>query len=157
MEAESVWLQAEYVAAAAISKVYEDAIKEDEEQYLSSDDPYPDEKPEPYGTEPSRQAGRPISGETLSWKGNLSTLYRAMVRTDVRFEYASEPLREQFEDTLSENEQVSVPIIPMQQNIANTSQGAVIEDTPAVTSNMNVCVPLEKDGTAATLTHTISR
>lgn len=56
-----------------------------------------------------------------------------MVRTDVRFEYPSEPAREQFEDTLSEKERDSVPIIPMQQNIANTSQGAVIEDTPAVT------------------------
>lgn len=76
-------------------------------------------------------------GKPLSWKGNLSTLYRATVRTDVRFEYPSEPAREQFEDTLSENERVSVPIIPMQQNIANTSQGAVIEDTPAVTRANN--------------------
>ena len=38
-EAEKVRLKAEFAAAAAISKVYEDAIKEDDEQYLGSDDP----------------------------------------------------------------------------------------------------------------------
>ena len=38
------------MAASAISKVREDAIKEDEEQHLDSDDPDLDDKPEPYGT-----------------------------------------------------------------------------------------------------------
>ena len=38
-EAERARLRADFAAAAAISKVYEDAIKEDEEQYLGSDDP----------------------------------------------------------------------------------------------------------------------
>ena len=38
-EAERVRLMAEFAAASAVSKVYEDAIKEDNEQYLGSDDP----------------------------------------------------------------------------------------------------------------------
>ena len=38
-EAERVRLMAECAAANAVSKVYEDAIKEDTEQYLGSDDP----------------------------------------------------------------------------------------------------------------------
>ena len=38
-EAERVTLMAECAAANAVSKVYEDAIKEDNEQYLGSDDP----------------------------------------------------------------------------------------------------------------------
>ena len=38
-EAERVRLMAECAAANAVSKVYEDAIKEDNEQYLGSDDP----------------------------------------------------------------------------------------------------------------------
>ena len=38
-EAERARLRADFAAAVAISKVYEDAIKEDEEQYLGSDDP----------------------------------------------------------------------------------------------------------------------
>ncbi|KAK2558598.1 Uncharacterized protein P5673_018777 [Acropora cervicornis] len=38
-EAERVGLMAECAAANAVSKVYEDAIKEDNEQYLGSDDP----------------------------------------------------------------------------------------------------------------------
>ena len=50
---------------AAITKVHEDAIKEDKEQYLSCEDPDLDDEPEPYGTEPGRQAGRSISGETF--------------------------------------------------------------------------------------------
>ena len=58
--------------------MYEDTIKEDEEQYLGSDDPYLDDKPEPYGTEPSRQAERSISEETFVMEGGggggLSTL-----------------------------------------------------------------------------------
>ena len=37
-EAERVRLKAECVAAAAVSKVYEDAVKEDTEQYLGSHD-----------------------------------------------------------------------------------------------------------------------
>ena len=92
--------------------MYEDAIKEDEEQYLGSDDPYLDDKHEPYGTEPSRQAGRSISEETFVIEGG-SVNPRATVRTDVKLEYPSEPAREQFEDTLSENGRVSLPITPM--------------------------------------------
>ena len=38
-EAVRARLRADFAAAVAISKVYEDAIKEDEEQYLGSDDP----------------------------------------------------------------------------------------------------------------------
>ena len=38
-EAKRVRLMAECAAASAVSKVYEDAIKEDNEQYLGSDDP----------------------------------------------------------------------------------------------------------------------
>ena len=38
-EAERARLRADFAAAVAISKVYEDAIKEDEEQYLGFDDP----------------------------------------------------------------------------------------------------------------------
>ncbi|KAK3730780.1 hypothetical protein QZH41_000800 [Actinostola sp. cb2023] len=38
-EAERVQLEAEYKAAAAVSKIYEDASKEEREQYLGSDDP----------------------------------------------------------------------------------------------------------------------
>ena len=38
-EAERVILMAECAAVNAVSKVYEDAIKEDNEQYLGSDDP----------------------------------------------------------------------------------------------------------------------
>lgn len=38
-EAERVRLTAECAAATAVSKVYEDAIEEDNEQYLGSDDP----------------------------------------------------------------------------------------------------------------------
>ena len=115
--------------------MYEDAIKEDEEQYLGSDDPYLDDKPEPYGTEPSRQAERSISEETFVMEGGGggSVNPRATVRTDAKLEYPSEPAREQFEDTLSENGRLILPITPMQQNIANTSQGSVIEDTPVVT------------------------
>ena len=58
---------------------------------------------------------------------------RATFRTDVRLEYPSEPAREQFQDTLSEKGRGSLQIILKQQNITNTSQGAGIEDTPAVT------------------------
>ena len=38
-KAETTRLMAECAIAAAVSKVYEDAIKEDAEQYLESDDP----------------------------------------------------------------------------------------------------------------------
>ena len=65
--------------------------------------------------------------------GGGSVNPRTTVRTDAKLEYPSEPAREQFKDTLSENGRVSLPITPMQQNIANTSQGSVIEDTPVVT------------------------
>ena len=43
-EAERAKLMAECAAAAAVSKVYEDAVKEDDEQYLGSDDPDNDDK-----------------------------------------------------------------------------------------------------------------
>ena len=70
LEAESVRLQAEYVAAAAISKVYENAIKEDEEQYLSSDDPDPDDNLNPMGLSPvdrldARSLGKPYHGKGI--------------------------------------------------------------------------------------------
>ena len=119
------------MTAAAIGKVYENAIKEDEEQYMGSDDPDLDDKPEPCVTEPGRQAGRSISRETCVMERE-SVHPRATVRTDVKLEYPSEPARDEFEDTLSEDGRVSLPITPMQQNITNISQGAVIEDTPAV-------------------------
>ena len=50
-EADRATLRADFAAAAAISKVYEDASKEDEEQYLGSDDPGDD--PECYYWPPS--------------------------------------------------------------------------------------------------------
>ena len=46
-------LKAECVAAAAVSKVYEDAVKEDTEQYLGSDDPDNDDIPIDAGQGPS--------------------------------------------------------------------------------------------------------
>ena len=82
---------------AATSKVHEDAIKEDEEQYLSSEDPDLDNEPETYGTEPGRQAGRSISGEAFVMERESVTL-RATVHTDVKLEYPSEPERDRFED-----------------------------------------------------------
>ena len=118
--------------------MYEDAIKEDEEQYMGSDDPDLHYKPEPCVTEPGRQAGRSISGETFVMERE-SVHPRATARTDVKLEYPSEPARDQFEDTLSEDGRVSLPITPMQQNITNICQGAVIEDTPAViTANIQM-------------------
>ena len=120
------------MAAAAISKVYEDAIEEDKERHMGSDDPDLDDKPKPCVAEPGRQAGRSIFGETFVMERE-SVYPRATVRTDVILEYPSEPTRDQFEDTLSEDGRVSLPITPMRQNISDISQGAVIEDTPAVT------------------------
>ena len=38
-EAKRAQLNAEHATAAAVSKVYEDSVKEDDEQYLGSDDP----------------------------------------------------------------------------------------------------------------------
>ena len=52
-EEERVRLKAECVAAAAVSKVYEDAVKEDTEQYLGSDDPDNDDIPIDAGHGPS--------------------------------------------------------------------------------------------------------
>ena len=98
-EVERVRLQAEYVAAAAISEVYEDVIKEDEEQYFGSEDPDLDDKTEPYETEPSIEPGRSISRKTFVMESE-SVNPRATVLTDVKLEYPSEPAREQFEDIL---------------------------------------------------------
>ena len=98
-EVERVRLQAEYVAAAAISEVYEDVIKEDEEQYFGSEDPDLDDKTEPYETEPSIEPGSSISGKTFVMESE-SVNPRATVLTDVKLEYPSEPAREQFEDIL---------------------------------------------------------
>ena len=62
-EVERVRLQAEYVAA--ISEVYVDVIKEDEEPFFGSEDPDLDDKTEPYETEASIEPGRSISGKTF--------------------------------------------------------------------------------------------
>lgn len=103
-EVERVRLQAEYVAA--ISEVYEDVIKEDEEQYFGSEDPDLDDKTEPYETEPSIEPGRSISGKTSVVESESVNPW-ATVLTDVKLEYPSEPAREQFEDILSKNGRVS--------------------------------------------------
>lgn len=105
-EVERVRLQAEYVAA--ISEVYVDVIKEDEEPFFGSEDPDLDDKTEPYETEASIEPGRSISGKTFVMESE-SVNPRATVLTDVKLEYPSEPAREQFEDILSKNGRISSP------------------------------------------------
>ena len=64
-EAERMRLKAECVAAAAVSKVYEDAVKEDTEQYLGSDDPDNDDIPIDAGHRPSGLSAR-VNDVTLN-------------------------------------------------------------------------------------------
>ena len=66
-EAERTRLTAECAIAAAVSKVYEDAIKEDAEQYLGSDDPDNDDadmKPRPSKEKPLQVSFNSTTGES---------------------------------------------------------------------------------------------
>ena len=66
-EAERTRLMAECVIAAAVSKVYEDAIKEDAEQYSGSDDPDNDDtdmKPRPTKERPLQVYFNSATGES---------------------------------------------------------------------------------------------
>ena len=67
-EAERTRLIAECAIAAAVSKVYEDAIKEDAEQYLGSDDPDKDDavmRPRPTKERPLQPSFNSATGESV--------------------------------------------------------------------------------------------
>ena len=114
-EAERARLRADFAAAVAISKVYEDAIKEDEEQYLGSDDPGDD--PECYHWPASRGVR---SQETFVKEGHGNL--RAHDEELLKPLNAPDPAAGQGKDTLNaEAPEFTLPTTPLQQDIVNTS------------------------------------
>ncbi|PFX30400.1 hypothetical protein AWC38_SpisGene4851 [Stylophora pistillata] len=115
-EAERVKLEAEFAAAAAASKVYEDAIKEDEEQYLGSDDPDID------GTDPSHWPEPKRHPE--GFKPSKNT---CQARTsDLDLEHPSDPAAKQLKDSLNpETPEFISPITPWQQGVGTSGEEAL--------------------------------
>ena len=114
-EAERARLRADFAAAAAISKVNEDAIKEDEEQYLGSDDPGDDPEcyhlPESHGLHPQ---------ETFVKEGHSSP--RAHDEELLKYPHASDPAAEKPKNTLNANApEFTLPTTPLQQDSVNSS------------------------------------
>lgn len=118
-EAERARLRVDFAAAAAISKVYEDAIKEDEEQYLGSDDPGDD--PECYRW-PALHGLHPQ--ETFVKEGHSSP--RAHDEELMKHPHAPDPAAGQRKDTLNTKApEFTLPTTPLQQDIVNTSGNTV--------------------------------
>ena len=112
-------LKAECVAATAVSKVYEDAVKEDTEQYLGSDDPDNDDIP--------IDAGHGPSG--LSVHVNDVTLNQPIV-----------PAAEQSKGTLNPDAaEFVLPVTPLSRQVVDgdggTSNHDIIECKDSITES----------------------
>ena len=117
-EAERARLRADFAAAAAISKVYEDAIKEDEEQYLGSNDPGDDPEcyywPMSHGLHPQ---------ETFVKEGRSSPRAHDEL---LKHPHAPDPAAEQQKGTLNTKApEVTLPTTPLQQDLINSSGDTV--------------------------------
>ena len=120
-----VKLKAEFSAAAAISKVNEDAIEEDEEQYLGSDDPDFDDTDTFHWSEPKRQPEGFNSQETFV-KERKPNCLRA---SDLDLEHPSDPAAKQLKDTLNpEAPEFILPTSPPQQGVVTSGGGTVNQD-----------------------------
>ena len=118
-------LQAESAAAAAISKVCEDAIKEDEEQYLGSDDPDNDDAAYNW-PEPKRQSQELNPKETFVKEKQLSSP-RAL---NVELMHATDLAAKQLKNAVNpEAPEFTFPATPLQEWIVNSSGGTVNPDT----------------------------
>ena len=130
-EAERVRLRAEFAAAAAaISKVYEDAIKEDEEQYLGSDDPDSDDvaynRPEP---ERHLQGLNPH--ETIVKEKQLSSP-RAQ---DAELRHSTDLTAKQLKNTVNPKApEFTLQATPLPQGVVNSSRDTANQDFPGETS-----------------------
>ena len=118
-------LQAEF-AAAAISKLYEDAIKEDEEQYLGSDDPDNDDATYNYWPEPKRQSQELNPQETLLKEKQLSSPRLLNVELKQSTDLATKQLKNAVNPKAPE---FTLPTTPLQEWIVNSSGGTVNPDT----------------------------
>ena len=89
-EAERAKLMAERAAVAAVNKVYEDAMKEDDEQYLGSDDPDINDTAADYKPKPkkSSQTTEPI--QTIHESRNLR-------KTEAEIKHLNDPAENQLE------------------------------------------------------------
>jgi len=117
--AERARLRADFAAVAAINKVYEDAIKEDEEQYLGSDDP--GEDPECYHW-PALHGLYPQ--ETFVKEGHSSP--RAHDEELLKHPHAPDPAAGQRKDTLNTKApEFTLPNTPLQQDIIYSSGDTV--------------------------------
>ena len=127
-EAERVRLRAEF--AAAISKVYGDAIKEDEEQYLGSDDPDSDDvaynRPEP---ERHLQGLNPH--ETFVKEKQLSSP-RAQ---DAELRHSTDLTAKQLNNTVNpKTPEFTLQATPLPQGVVNSSGCTANQDFPGETS-----------------------
>ena len=124
-EAERVKLKAEFAAAAAISKVYENATKEDEEQYLGCDDPDIDDPYTSHWSKPKRQPEGFNSQETFV-KERKPSSPRA---SDLDLEHPSDPAAKQLKDTLNpEAPEFILATTPPQQGVVTSGGGTVNRD-----------------------------
>ena len=128
-EAERAKLMAERAAVAAVNKVYEDAMKEDDEQYLGSDDPdindtAADDQPKP---KKSSQTTEPI--QTIDESRNLR-------KTEAEIKHLNDPAENQLESISAldpKAPEFALPSVPLQSECV-VSNGSAAYCNPMVTN-----------------------